>query len=121
MFQGKIITKLQIYINEILKKTSSPEGQIQPNFPQSILGYRKFKFAQMEGPPFYQEEIITNKQKYIDERKWAYNIRSLQEQPTRNIPCLFNSMFSQHDSKYIYLHALSLITKMLSENDYSTS
>ena len=41
--------------------SSSPEPlvQFQPNFAQSILGSRGFKFVQMKGPALFQGEIIT--------------------------------------------------------------
>ena len=40
--------------------TSSPEplGQFQPNLAQSILGWRRFKFLEMNGPAIFQREII---------------------------------------------------------------
>ena len=48
--------------------SSSPEplGQFGSNLVQSILGWKGFKFVQMKGPAFFQGEIITKLQKYID-------------------------------------------------------
>ena len=36
-----------------------PLGQFQPNLAQSI-GWRGFKFVQIEGPDLFQGEIITD-------------------------------------------------------------
>ena len=48
--------------------SSSPEPlrQFQLNLVQSILGWWGLKFVQMKGPTFFQGEIITKYQKYID-------------------------------------------------------
>ena len=51
------------------KKSSSQEplGQFQPNFAQSIFGWRRFNFFfQMKGPALFQWDIITKKRKYFD-------------------------------------------------------
>ena len=68
LFQGGIIMKKQKYIDK-LKKSSSPEPQyqFQPNFAQIIFEWWGFKFLEMKGPSFFQGEIITKLQKYIDE------------------------------------------------------
>ena len=47
---------------------SSPEtlGLFPPNLAQSILGWWGFTFVQMKGHAFFQGEIISKEQKYID-------------------------------------------------------
>ena len=42
-------------------------GQFQPNLAQSILGWREFQIIQINGHALHQEEIITEKRKYIEE------------------------------------------------------
>ena len=51
---GWIIRKQQKYIDKILKSSTEPQSQFQPNLEQSILGYRVFKFVQMKGPTHFQ-------------------------------------------------------------------
>ena len=67
LFQGQIITKLWKYIDEILKSSyQEPLSHFQPNLSQSILGWRGFKFVQMNDPALFQGVIIVKKLKYID-------------------------------------------------------
>ena len=50
--------------------SSSPEplGHLnQTCMVQSILGWKEFKFVQIKGQVFFQEEIITKKRKHTDE------------------------------------------------------
>ena len=51
------------------KKSFSPESlnQFQPTLAQIIFWWWGFKFLQMKGSSFFQEEINTKLQKYIDE------------------------------------------------------
>ena len=58
-----------MYIDEILKKSFFSEQleQVEPKLAQCIFGWRGFKFDYMKGPAFFQREIITKSQKYIDE------------------------------------------------------
>ena len=58
LFQGKIITKLWKYIDEIKRFSPEPLSHFQPNLAQNILGWRGFKFVQMKDPALFQGEII---------------------------------------------------------------
>ena len=46
-----------------LSFSPEPLGQFQPNLAQSILGWRGFKFVQMNGHALFQGEIITKYRK----------------------------------------------------------
>ena len=55
------------YIDES-KKSPCPEplGQFQPDLAQCILGWWGLTYVPLNGPIFFQEEIITKSRKYID-------------------------------------------------------
>jgi hypothetical protein len=62
--------------------TSSPEplGQFLPDLAQIIFGGRGFKFVQMKGIVFLQEEIIAKGYKYTENF-----LKSSSQEPARQI------------------------------------
>ena len=60
-FQGMIITKKQLYVNEnqILKSSPEPLCQFQPNLAQSIHDWIWLYFVHMNDHALFQGEVLT--------------------------------------------------------------